>query len=348
MTTQEILEGLRSLARGKSPNAELAEFLNRHGCENWLARLPNSPYKQQFAMQRVMSSIAVKERYKACIPFFSQSDFPYAVIKGAVLSQALYGDPFLRTSGDIDVLIRREDADRVKKLLLANGFVQGRVTDHGIEPFNRREILFQTVMSHQTAPYIKETGNRMCPYVNLDVNMDVLWGECNEKADMNVVLSHTEESSLLGISFQKLPPEMEFLSLCLHHYKDMNSLYLLAGGSLHLGLFCELYDYLRNVRPDAQKLHEACNRLQVGRYLYVCLYDTQRIFESEVIEPYLEVLEASKDDSLPDTFGLNDRERQEWSLGLLERLFHPDLSQFLQEQLTDEEKEKIRINREWM
>ena len=348
MTNQQIIEAVRALSKGLSVETDIHEILSMQGCDYLLTKAENPAQKKERALTRVVNSIAIKERFKACAPLFLQSEIPYAVIKGAVLSQTVYGDPLIRTSGDIDVLIRREDADRLKRLLSANGFVQGRITDGGIVPFSRRELLFQAAMSHQTAPYVKATGNRLCPYVNVDVNMDILWGERGARADMDFVLSYTEKSSLCNVSFQKLMPEIELLSLCLHHYKDMNSLYLLSSGSLRLGLFCEIYDYLQNVKPDVAQLSALCNQLNVGRYVYVCLHQTQQIFEDMLLNPYLEALEPQKDDTLLNTFGLSEKEQKQWEIDLFERLFHPNLAEYIQGMLSDEEKEKIKINRQLM
>ena len=102
--------------------------------------------------------------------------------------------------------------------------------------------------------------------------------ESEEKADMDYVLSNRETSNLFNISFQKLSNEMEFASLCLHHYKDLNSIYLLAQGSFRLGLFCEIYDYLRNVHLDTAKLFEIATHLKIAKYVYVCIYQTKLIF----------------------------------------------------------------------
>ena len=350
MKNCEIIEYIRALAKGENllPPIEMEEILLQHRCDFLLTRLKNPTYKQQKQQERVFNAIAVKERYKACIPLFSQSDIPYAVIKGATLSKTLYNDPLIRASGDIDVLIHRRNADRLKQLLIQNGFVQGRVTKNGIEPFSRREILFQTAMSHQTAPYIKATGNKLCPYINLDVNVDILWGESDEKADVDILLSHTEKSEIFNVSFPKLTPEAEFISLCLHHYKDMNSLYLLSSGSLRLGLFCEICDYLQNVRPDVLQLCKLCDQLKVGKYVYVCIYQTQEIFDNPTLSLYLKALKKDMDISLIHSFGLNEKERKQWEIALLDRLFHPDLWGYLQGKLTEEEKEKININRELM
>ena len=348
MTNQQIIKAVRTLALGAVPDIDISELLYQHGCEYLLSLIPNSPYWKELMLKRVLNVAACRERYRTCRCVFDQTEIPYAVLKGAVLSQVAYGDPALRSSGDIDILIRRQDASRLKQFLYSNGFVQGRVTDNGIVPFSRREILFQTSMSHQTAPYIKETGSRLCPYINLDVNMDILWGENEEKADMDYVLEYTEYGNLFDVSFRKLTPEMDFLSLCLHHYKDMNSLYLLSGGSLRLRLFCDIYFYLSHVHPDVQKLTALCRHLHVGKYIYVCLFHTREIFGDGVCNTYLEALAQERDATLLDAYGLNAKERRKWRMGLLERLFHSNLSGYLQSQFTEAEKEKIKMNRELM
>ena len=347
MTSNEIIESVRAIVNGGTPEHDISDILWQHRCFFLLSKLPSNPYKQRLELEGALNRIAIKERYKAGAPLFEKIDFPYAVIKGAVLSESAYCDPFARSSGDIDILIRRQDADKIKSLLLSLGFIQGRVTDNGIVPFTRREILFQTAMSHQTAPYIKQTDNRLCPYVNLDVNMDVMWGESDERVDAGKILACNEDSSLFGITFRKLTDEAGFISLCLHHYKDMNSLYLLSGGSLKLSLFCDIYYYLKNVHPNVQELAALCKEMNVGKYVYVCIEYTKQIFDGEFDE-YLDCLESTKDASLLNSFGLNDKERKAWNLTLPERLFLLDLPRYVFDTLNESEKAKVEANMNYM
>lgn len=344
MTPTEIIQAVRALASGKDPDLNITDILLKHKCPFLASKLKSTINGQSINPNQALNNIAIKERYKACKPIFDTLEIPYAVIKGAVLSNSAYNDPYMRFSSDIDFLINRSDADHFKKLLTSLGFVQGRIVNNSIVPFSRREILFQASFSHQTAPFIKQTGNILCPFVKIDVNMDVMWGESEKKADMDFVLSHVEKISLLDNAFYKLTSEMELISLCLHHYKDMNSLYLLSDGRLKLGLFCDIYLYLINCHPDPQKLLDICKQLDVGRYIYVCIYHTLLIFDDPTLKEYLNILDSEKDTSLFDAFGLNDDERKSWNLSLFERLFHPDLPRYVDSLLSDEEKEKIRLN----
>ncbi|MBQ9121534.1 MAG: nucleotidyltransferase family protein [Clostridia bacterium] len=337
MTHSEILEELRAFVCGHAPSEELADLLMRHGC-GYL--LPDGLPQEE----RILNRIAVTERYRICRSVFERIRFPYAVVKGAVLSERMHGDPFARASGDVDLLIRRQDADSMKALLLSEGFVQGRVTDGGIVPFTRQEILFQTAMSHQTAPYIKQTGHPLCPYVNVDVNLDVLWGECEARGDMELVLSHGEEASLLGVSLRRLSPEMELVALCLHHYKDMNSLYLLTKSGLRLKPLFDVYLYLKNVRPAPDGIQRIAEALGVGDYLYVCIAHAHEIFADEISASYLGHLAPLGNTELLNSFGLNASERKQWKLSLPERLFHPSLATYVLAHCSEGERKKIEFN----
>ena len=137
---------------------------------------------------------------------------------------------------------------------------------------------------------------------------------------------------------------MEFVALCLHHYKDLHSLYLLTGGSLHLGLYCDLYFYLKHVQPQGDVLQALCRQFPVGQYLYACVHETHLIFDDAITATYLSLLEEWKNASLIDTFGLSDAERRPWNMTLPERLFHPDLPLYVSSLLNEQEQEKVRLN----
>lgn len=344
MTINQIVDAVRACAQGHKTKVDISNILHSHGCYALLNRNENSIG----LIERTVNHVAIKERYRVCDHFFKNITFPYVVIKGAVLSRSIYKDPFLRVSGDIDVLIHRRNADDAKHILQECGFIQGRVTENALVPFTRKEILYQSAMSHQTAPFIKSTSNKLCPYVNLDINMDILWGESDWRVDVDKVLLHREKVSLFNVDFYKLMPEMEFVALCLHHYKDMNSIYLLSKGSLRLGLFCDIYFYLRNAHPSATRISELARQFNVGQYLYVCLVHTMEIFDDPVLLPYIEMLMNQRDIRLLDSFGLNDKERKYWDIPFLQRLFHPNLSKYMERFLTVSDIEKIRINQENM
>lgn len=272
---KSILVSINELIKGKQPTIDISELLYRHKCLYLLSKM-SSEYQYINKVQKDMerNSICIKESYQMCqsiFKTFESQSVQYAVIKGAILSNVAYGSPFNRYANDIDILINRRDSDVVKKILYDKGFVQGKATKEGIKCFTRKELLFQSALSHQVAPFIKASESSVFPYINIDLNIDIMWGEHNEKVDMQFVLEKTMSTSICGVEVKKLIPEMEFISLCMHHYKDMNSIYLLSDRSLKLKLFLDIYMYIKNCVMDENLLHLFSEQLKVKQYIYYCL-----------------------------------------------------------------------------
>ncbi len=348
----KYIEALRDLVNGKQPSVDISEMLYNHNCTYLLSKITSSnSYNYKLKIENILNKICIVERYETCAQLFNtfnQHNIPYAVIKGAVLSNSAYLNPFCRHSGDIDLLVNRNNIDKIKEILYNAGFIQGRVTENGIEPFSRKELLFQSAMSHQTAPFVKKTNNKLCPYVNVDINLDIMWGESGQSSDMDFVLEKTESAKINDIAFKKLSAEMEFISLCLHHYKDMNSIYLLYERGLKLSHFCDIYFYIKNCNINPNILYDYCSRLNVSEYIYYCLFYVNLIFEDSELERYLSLLHSEKAHYLIDKFGLNEKERQIWNIDFYERLFDIDIRDYLENSLTEELLNKIKTNQMFM
>lgn len=348
----EYIKAIQMLANGEQPGTDIYDMLYSHNCSYLISKLSsNDKYTNKLKIENILNKVCIAERYKLCAELFNKLEecyIPYAVIKGAVLSAAAYKGPFIRHSGDIDLLVNRKNIDQIKKLLLDLGFIQGRVTENGIEPFSRRELLFQTSMSHQIAPFVKETNNKLYPYVNVDINLDILWGESKQNTDMDFVLEKTQDTTINDITFKKLCPEMELISLCLHHYKDMNSIYLLYERGLKLSHFCDIYFFVKNCNLNLETLYTYCRKLNVSEYVYYCLYYTNLIFENSELKEYMALLHSENADALIDKFGLNEEERQIWNIDFYTRLFDINMSNYLDNILSEESLNKIRVNQMFM
>jgi len=245
-------------------------------------------------------------------------------------------------------LVHRNQGDDLKYLLLSNGFIQGRVKDSKIIPYTREELLYYAVSTHQTAPYVKQINNSIIPFINIDVNFDIYWGEYEQKSDMDFVLSQLQKINILGTQVNKLSSEMEFISLCLHHYKDLNSIYLLFKNGMKLCYFSDIFFYVMNNKLDKKKLFDAANRLNAEKYLYYCLYYTNIIFDSTVIKDYLFLFSEYKDNSLIETYGLTSKEIKTWNIDFESRLFGNSLKEYFQSNLTQQDFNKININSKYI
>lgn len=70
---------------------------------------------------------------------FEEEGIRSLVLKGPVLAAMLYGDISGRTSGDLDILVSRQDWDKCVRILLEEGYSRGKDYDASAEVLNNTE-----------------------------------------------------------------------------------------------------------------------------------------------------------------------------------------------------------------
>lgn len=89
--------------------------------------------KKEFYREYYLSSLASGLRnvawHEELHKMMAERKIPYVIIKG-LASGIYYPQPVLRISGDVDFMVRRQDVERTKELLLAHGFTLGGNTKH--------------------------------------------------------------------------------------------------------------------------------------------------------------------------------------------------------------------------
>ncbi len=71
---------------------------------------------QVFSMMRMSAELF------RLLEIFGTNDIPAIVVKGPVLAMQAYGDPTLRSYGDLDLLVRQRDIRRATEVLLERGY----------------------------------------------------------------------------------------------------------------------------------------------------------------------------------------------------------------------------------
>jgi len=333
------------IAKGK-PVIDISDLLFKHKCYYLLGLSPLTPkQKNKLDMILAINEINHKTNYLCLKNIFKiMANEHYAIVKGAVFSRAAYFQPNMRTSLDIDLIIHPFHVKRIKDIFLGNGFTQGQIKEKKIVPYQRKETLFYTSNSHQLAPFVSPTGNQLCPFVSVDLNFSIIWGENKKPIDMDFVLSELKDEIIYGQAIKKLSPEMEFIHLCLHHYKDLNSIYLISKGNIRLSLFSDIFFFIIHTDFDIQKMFFISEKLNVSRYIYYCLFYCGEIFFHTKLYELIFVYKFSADDNLINSYGLHESERKKWAFSFFDRLFLEDFPQKFIETLNDREREKINTN----
>ncbi len=291
-------------------------------------------------MANIFETIS-KIRYQDTSDFFLKAhSLNYAVIKGAALSRLAYGNPGKRESVDIDLLISRRSLHDIEKLLNQSHF-------HSMST-SRIDRVLMISSSHQTSPWIK--NNRACGIITVDLNFDIFWGEYEGKRiDIDDFLSDTIEIDIYGVRVKTIPPLKAAIQLILHHYKDMNSIFLLATQkSIKYDMFKDLYYLLINNLNEIaiEKLYGISERYEIIPYVFYVLYYTGQVFNDVLIKKYIEAFRTPEGESLLNYYGLCSKERKEWKCNFKTRLEANDLYSLIKEDLTEKDIEKITINKQ--
>ena len=111
---------------------------------------------------------------------------------------------------------------------------------------SRSDKITMMTGSHQIAPWIKE----IYPWgqVVVDLNFDIFWGEYEgNRIDIDEFVSDAIERNIYGTKVKTLAILKAMVQLILHHYKDMNSIFLLATRkSIKYEMFKDVYYLLKN------------------------------------------------------------------------------------------------------
>lgn len=276
---------------------------------------------------------------KSFFEFLNNNIIPYVVVKGEPLSFIAYNELGKRISADIDILIPKAHLKLAEQKL--------KELDFNNDGNNREKHMFMLACTHQVLPWYK--GIKPCGEISIDLNFDIFWGEYEgNRIDIGEFLSDTIEMEIYGVKVKTLPPLKAMIQLILHHYKDMNSLFLLTTRkSIRYDMFKDVYYLLKN-NLDAiplDKLYAMSAECDIIPYVFYILYYTGQVFDDDLLKQYIEAFRTPEGEVLLNCYGLCEKERREWKCDFKTRLDSDNLYDLIKEDLTERDKEKIAINK---
>ena len=231
-------------------------------------------------------------------------------IKGVVLSQLLYNDPFVRISGDIDTLIREANLQRIHALLQQEGFFPACGKDNIYDPdYGDFEVLPYPILKddlhHEYFEYYKSSG---ADHVTLELQR-YIHGSITS-AGIDRFLNGTRVLPMQDSMIRTLDTNHTLLYLIESVHTDANWYHRgpKLNKYLELGLFIRKYanDF------DWEGLLSKADEFQMIDIVHDIWMDLQELFPSlalpEIAEPY-------KSFKRYTTLPIN------WDTPLVERLF---------------------------
>jgi len=278
----------------------------------------------------------------------NQRTIPYVHIKGITLAIAAYWKPGYRSFNDIDLLIDKRDRKVLTEILQQHGFNQEKLTvDHNMVSYSNLDKMYYIVNTHQLAPFIKKTSNPLCPYISIDLNFSLLWGEeKNRKIDITSFIEDRVPFTFYGSEFYILNPEKNLLQICLHAYKDLNSIFIMSVKNPYtIKTFHEIYLFIKNTVIDWNSFILLVKQNGLANFIYTIFYYLSELFEDRDIVCIAARIKPEDSETI-HTFGLTEEEKYFWNIDIKDRLCCENLSDKVQSQLTEKHRKKLLHNHE--
>ena len=260
----------------------------------------------------------------------------YAIVKGVPL--AVYLKQNDRVSSDIDFLINRKDADFAFDVFVNNGF-EIEATHSDLSEIN----LFYRMYTHQLPPIHKPMNRIM---VRVDINFNIYWGEHNAEYKLTEsILADYTYMEKFNVRFRTLPPIQSFIHMCLHHYKDINSLYILYEikriNPRHFFEVCRFIEQNR-IHINPELIRDIAQKYQALPYVYYMLYYTGILYPDSKLKDYIECCKTDDGEALLNCYGLNSKERKVWRVDFKERINRTDLDKLILNDFSIEDMNKSK------
>ena len=186
--------------------------------------------------------------FKDISGILSDNDVEYAVVKGISLEHDLYDNDYVKRISDVDMLIHKDDASKVKKLFGSLGMSEGRFNyiSNNIEPLSREKQMFYKMTSDHLPEHFYMTDERICPFLKIDVSTSFDWINRKENSLMssflkeNVVMQRIDNC----YSISTLEPTAHFIYLLNHFHRHAWSYrFITRDISIRLCMTNDIYMY---------------------------------------------------------------------------------------------------------
>lgn len=197
--------------------------------------------QNQYAMESFQRLQALSQ---VCTAFAAEGIRVFSM-KGPILSMELYGDPSLRTSRDLDVMVSEEDMHRAGEILTELGYEQEESLFHKT-PLRRKYYSLIELEKHTV-------------YTRGDICMELHWkGNFQSETTFDELWAGREERMILGKPIAIFGPEDRHPALVIHAAEH---------GFHRLRWLLDLYELQRKPGFSWEKLHRQMQAQGVGELL---------------------------------------------------------------------------------
>jgi putative nucleotidyltransferase-like protein len=213
------------------------------------------------AVRSAARSLRIGRELAEILELFRRAGIPVIALKGAHLGQIVYPSMALRTMGDLDLMVRRDQLPMAEDLLGQLGYVPQH------DPLEQVDYAHH----HHTRPLGKPGA------VRIDLHWSIARPTAPFAVDIEGIWERAVPARLAGVEALVLSPEDLILHLCLHASFDHQ---------FRLGLRAcwDILEVLRHHRGsiDWDQLGRRARQWGIGRYVYVTLRLVRELLAADI------------------------------------------------------------------
>ncbi|MBW4509594.1 MAG: nucleotidyltransferase family protein [Scytonematopsis contorta HA4267-MV1] len=298
-----ITQRIKTIAQQDIDWEYLIKIANRHGVTPllyWSLKITCSESVPQTQLDVLQNSfqansynnLLLTQELVKLLDFFEKEKISLLPFKGPILAATVYGNLGLRTISDLDILVHRQDFQKVLDLLIQRGYEQ---------------IINVQWESH----LIRESGK-----YNIDLHSDIIPKHLSCSISENYWWENTQPFSFAGAKVPNLSPEAWFFLICLNGNKESWK---------HLNRICDIAELIRAYpQMDWEGIFEKANKLRCKRLISLALLLAVKLLQAPLPENVLKKLQSdSKMQSLiKKVIEQLFSEKQERQIEVHRTLFH--------------------------
>lgn len=255
----------------------------------------------------------------------------FAGTKGIAYESSVYkGNGSRNFEGDIDFMILPEDAEKVDRLLIENGYITGDYVKESntVKPYKREKHLSYKLYPDHLLPRTVVTNDPLMKFLNIDFACSFTWYKGEYDVNLNEAFAKLHMQQIPGTStlLPVLQEDYAFIFTILHLFREAwffekwNKL----EQDVNLMKFADVILVYKTFFPEGNldSLREKIEMYKITEpFFWVCKH-LDKTFNLSITEALQ--LKSSKDDSFLNSAYLNSNEVMHWKGSMKERLFRKE------------------------
>ncbi|MFF4804440.1 nucleotidyltransferase family protein [Streptomyces sp. NPDC001351] len=305
----------------------VGRHITRHRLFHGEPGMPAIPYHWVYEAAYLATrdrAALLAEEYGQVIDALTTHGPAFAVRKGPTVS-CLYGDPGLRRSNDLDLLVDRADLPALAEVLASLGYREGWLDEGGTRllDYRRTTRMFWQVNLPNALPLVKLANRELVESYRVDICFDIFPARSEASCSTIEMLAGSVPFPMFGRVGPALGPADRFIDLCTHLHKESTSLYYIENGSdLELLKFHDVALAALSITEEKEwsAVRAAASRYRADRSVYYALHHVSLLYPEAV--PPVEVAHFEPaDTAYLDEYGTFDGRPGPWGTPFLDRLF---------------------------